>query len=423
MAPSARIALLLGACFCVASLPCASQSPEVIHACVHKSSEQVRFVAPAVACGGNESRVTFNAAGPKGDKGDKGDPGPAGLSGAPGAKGDKGDPGATGATGSPGAKGDKGDTGPAGLKGDKGDPGAGLATGTVLGQAMSCQGPLPGAMAYLMGHSYVAISAADGAFQLSHVEPGNYTLAIESHSGVLRSFPNVAVANGVLTPVGSLSVVDLAVDPQNCGQCGRACLAGHSCSAGNCVIDCPVGTSGCNGSCVSLATNANCGACGFACQANQSCGNAQCQCTTGFGNCDGAQANGCETDLRNSNAHCGACNNSCGPLGQCVNSLCTGGLGAPCFAAFQCASGACLPAIDGTTVCANPNVSCGTCARLGVNGSSCAPLPLGPVTNCDGNYTCNGQGQCRGLPGTSCSSHSDCLSNTCSNTFLFGTCL
>ena len=423
MAPHARIALVLGAFSFLASLPAVAQVADLIHACVHKSSEQVRFVASAVACGANETRVTFNAAGPKGDKGDKGDTGPAGPAGAPGPKGDRGDQGATGAPGAPGMKGDKGDTGPAGPKGDKGDPGVGLATGIVLGQAMSCQGPLSGAMAYLVGHSYVAISAADGAFQLAHVEPGNYTLAIESHSGVLRSFPNVAVANGVLTPVGSLSVVDLAVDPQNCGQCGRTCLPGHSCSAGNCVLDCPAGTSDCSGSCVSLATNGNCGACGTTCQANQSCGNAQCQCTGSFANCDGSPANGCETDVRTSNAHCGACNRSCGPLGQCVNGSCSGGLGAPCSAAFQCASGACLPTIDGTTVCANPNISCGACARLASNGASCAPLPLGPAPTCDGSHTCNGQGQCRGLPGTSCNSGSQCLSNVCSNTVIFGQCL
>jgi len=34
-------------------------------------------------------------------------------------------------------------------------------------------------------------------------------------------------------------------------------------------------------------------------------------CDAGWGNCDGNDANGCETDLRTTAAHCGACNAAC----------------------------------------------------------------------------------------------------------------
>lgn len=45
-------------------------------------------------------------------------------------------------------------------------------------------------------------------------------------------------------------------------------------------------------------------------------------CDTGWGNCDGVNANGCEQNLTNNNTHCGACNNPCSAGYQCVNSVC-----------------------------------------------------------------------------------------------------
>ncbi len=72
-----------------------------------------------------------------------------------------------------------------------------------------------------------------------------------------------------------------------------------STTVGNCCgVACPMpanGAAGCFG-----------GRCGVA------------SCATGFGDCDGNAANGCETDLRTTAAHCGACGAPCAAGRACV---------------------------------------------------------------------------------------------------------
>lgn len=57
-----------------------------------------------------------------------------------------------------------------------------------------------------------------------------------------------------------------------------------------------------------------------ACQAN-ACGIGACN--TGFGNCDGIVANGCERNLNTAIEHCGACNNTCSFGSFCIQGTCT----------------------------------------------------------------------------------------------------
>jgi hypothetical protein len=65
-----------------------------------------------------------------------------------------------------------------------------------------------------------------------------------------------------------------------------------------------------------LSTLANCGMCGAACDlanAAESCATGACRlstCNPGFGNCDGNEANGCETQL-NTLTNCGGCGTTC----------------------------------------------------------------------------------------------------------------
>jgi hypothetical protein len=52
-----------------------------------------------------------------------------------------------------------------------------------------------------------------------------------------------------------------------------------------CSLNCAVGASDCNGSCINTATsNANCGACGNVCGVGQACSNGYC-CPTGTRAC------------------------------------------------------------------------------------------------------------------------------------------
>jgi hypothetical protein len=116
--------------------------------------------------------------------------------------------------------------------------------------------------------------------------------------------------------------------PTNCAACGNACTnmhGGNTCvnNAGtlDCSPTCAANFKDCNGNpddgCETATdTVTNCNTCGTQCSftnAAESCPNGTCTiggCDPGFGNCDGQNANGCETTLGNI-THCNACGNGC----------------------------------------------------------------------------------------------------------------
>ena len=153
-----------------------------------------------------------------------------------------------------------------------------------------------------------------------------------------------------------------ATSPTSCGGCDRACGAmgttsAPTCSAGRCVLVCGPGRDDCDGDaangCETDLSSAplNCGACGrrcnvgtgdtFTCTAG-ACGVGACR--TGFSNCDGNAANGCETtgmtcptcgllsadcdgngtceDLTTRDDHCGACGVRCRVGSSCGGGVC-----------------------------------------------------------------------------------------------------
>ena len=172
----------------------------------------------------------------------------------------------------------------------------------------------------------------------------------------------------------------------HCGACGTMCVtpnATPACRASGCVIGaCAAGFADCNalptdGCEVSTRTEvANCGACGRACalpNATPACAAGGCvvaACATGFSDCDGADGNGCEVDLRTSTASCGACGRTCSfPNAAAV---CTAG---------ACALGACAAGFadcdanpaNGCEVDARSSVDhCGACGRVCSTGRCAA---------------------------------------------------
>jgi hypothetical protein len=169
-----------------------------------------------------------------------------------------------------------------------------------------CGASAAGTLVYIPGHSFVAITGPDGAFVLSSVPPGTYPLHVEA--GNPRSsteLPAVTVAPGRTTDVGTVSAVDFATDPNNCGSCGTACSSGQFCDAGECAAcqsgfgDCD--SNGANGCETNLTSDVNnCGACNLVCQTangTPACRSSACEigaCNTGFADCDGNADNGCE---------------------------------------------------------------------------------------------------------------------------------
>ena len=154
---------------------------------------------------------------------------------------------------------------------------------------------------------------------------------------------------------------DLLGDEMNCGSCGSRCVPARAvgeCVVGACTItSCGSGFDDCDGNVANgceddLTTTANCGACGTACAAGQLCTAGSCvnpPCAPGTDDCDGDPSNACETAL-DTLTDCGAC-------------------GVPCASpdgATSCATGACeiTSCTDPTTDDCDGDVTTGCEATL-----------------------------------------------------------
>jgi len=191
---------------------------------------------------------------------------------------------------------------------------------------------------------------------------------------------------------------NLRTDNMNCGACGNACAGGQSCVSGACA--CPAGQTLCGGACVDLRTNStNCGVCGRACvltNATSACVSSVCAvtaCGTGFADCDGSAASGCETNTQTDSTNCGACGRTCGAGQVCSRGVCATTCATPLT---TCSSG-------GASYCANTTIdpaNCGACGR------ACA-LPNASASGCGAGactvQTCaTGFGDCNGTASDGC---------------------
>jgi formylglycine-generating enzyme required for sulfatase activity len=180
----------------------------------------------------------------------------------------------------------------------------------------------------------------------------------------------IACSDGYANCDGKVSngcEVALWTDTSNCNGCGVKCDATGgtaSCVSGACKIACSYGHANCdgkvsNGCEVSLWTDpSNCNGCGVTCtngHGTTACVSGACTpaCSSGYGNCDGDAANGCETDTT-SNAHCGACGNAC-----TGGAFCSGG---------TCIAPSCVGGATGQVDCGPGSESC--CTSLAVPGGT-----------------------------------------------------
>jgi hypothetical protein len=123
-----------------------------------------------------------------------------------------------------------------------------------------------------------------------------------------------------------MCTADISTDPQNCGSCGNACVAGEACVGGTCRLSCTPPQVQCGTMCADTSSNSlHCGGCGMQCQTGELCQNSVCMmgsCMAGTELCAGACVN-TQSDLRN----CGACGNACLAGQSCTAGVCTGGGG------------------------------------------------------------------------------------------------
>lgn len=225
------------------------------------------------------------------------------------------------------------------------------------------------------------------------------------------------------------SCVDTSSDEANCGGCGEACALDQSCIAGVCT--CPAGLGSCDGDlengCETSVTASmeHCGACDTPCvstNGNAVCGAGMCvlACTPGFGDCDSDGTNGCENTL-DSATDCGGCGVACAranAVASCPGEVCRIG---SCLSGFADCNGV---DADGCEVQLNSLTDCGACRRRcdllnatetcadgtcrilacdpdrldcdGLDASSCEVGPAFDPRNCGGcGIRCN--------PGESCS--------------------
>jgi hypothetical protein len=198
---------------------------------------------------------------------------------------------------------------------------------------------------------------------------------------------------------------DLQNNPKTCGNCATECLVSGGtpvCNSGVC------GSSGCNaglGDCDSnvagcetdITTSlAHCGYCNHACSfpnATAKCEASQCKldaCTSGFLNCDGNEANGCEVNAQTDPDHCGSCTQWC--AGVNVIPTCSGGA---CQMVCTTGYGNCNGYdADGCETPLNTAYACGSCTNKcqPANGVGACNAGICGVAACNTGYgDCNGQ--------------------------------
>ncbi|MEZ4296816.1 MAG: hypothetical protein R3B70_17755 [Polyangiaceae bacterium] len=193
----------------------------------------------------------------------------------------------------------------------------------------------------------------------------------------------------------------------NCGSCGNLCSysnAGASCSNGSCAMgSCTSGFANCDGNTANgcevntnTSTN-NCGSCGNVCNlanASSACTSGACTvatCNAGFANCDGNNGNGCEINLANNVNNCGGCGNVCN-LPHAVE-MCTAGMCgvAACDAGWADCDG--NPANGCEVNIAADNGNCGACGSVCsvANGTGTCSMGSCQIASCNAGFAnCDG---------------------------------
>ncbi len=208
-----------------------------------------------------------------------------------------------------------------------------------------------------------------------------------------------SATGGEAGSAGAAGVAGSAGEAGNAGTAGTAGSAGSSPEDAGTDADACTTTADCdhdpsNGCETPIDTVDNCGACGVVCSPSNNalptCSNAVCglQCVSGFADCDGDKATGCEVKL-DTTSNCGMCGNACGTTNgaaSCDQGTCK----ITCAAGYTDCNGT---NSDGCEIHTSSDVSnCGACGRAcgTTNGTASCDTGTCKIT-CNTGYTdCNG---------------------------------
>ncbi len=197
---------------------------------------------------------------------------------------------------------------------------------------------------------------------------------------------------------------NLNASADNCGYCGNLCTFANAvgkCVQQICAIDhCSAGWGNCDGfdssGCETnfMVSPDNCGTCGHQCPSEQNadpaCASSNCaiSCHAGYEDCDGSFANGCEADTSTDPDHCGNCSTHC----QLPHATST------------CSANACV-----VVSCTSPYGDCDL-----VNANGCETNLMTETAHCStcnhdcgSGHACSG-GQCVCLEAWTCGTWSSC---------------
>lgn len=199
------------------------------------------------------------------------------------------------------------------------------------------------------------------------------------------------------------SCVNTQTSPQHCGECDNACPsrphASPACESGSCGYVCDTGWHDCDGAAANgcesqLRSLGHCGACGRTCDlphASETCTTGTCRivaCDTGYGDCNGDASDGCETSLSTDVTSCGACGNACPVDPPNASSTCDGGgCRLVCDAGFADCDG------DAANGCEASLSSTETCGSCGIRCTESTPVC---ATDGAGGYVCVAELECSG---------------------------
>jgi hypothetical protein len=172
--------------------------------------------------------------------------------------------------------------------------------------------------------------------------------------------------------------------------------ASETCPGGACTLGvCTTGYGNCDGAPANgceqpLNTLAHCGGCAAMCSrpnATATCGAGACAiglCNAGYASCDSIDSNGCETSLRTTSS-CGGCGVACAPAnasGDCTTGTCNIGM---CAAGWHnvdgVASNGCECQDDTSSLVCSTATSLGTLSASGATVSRSGKIPLATLSD------------------------------------------